>query len=66
MKKYCMLHCPLCKRELDRETIDVSSLRHASIMKMIKKEHPEWAQENGLCPLCLDYYEKIYLCEKVM
>jgi len=61
MKTQCKLICPLCKREMDRETIAVSSFAHNSIIKKIKKEHPDWMQQTGLCPVCLDYYEKLYL-----
>jgi len=65
MKKICLLHCPVCKEQMDDEVINVCNAAYRFIAKEIKKDHPEWEEKNGACKKCVDYYEKIYLYEQV-
>ena len=49
--------CSLCgEKHADLEKfIDHTD---AHIVEVIKQKHPDWAQEDGICPKCLEYYRK--------
>ncbi len=49
--------CPLCHRTMERNL--VLFLRHTDqhVIDQIKKEHPEWVAEDGVCKPCSEYYQ---------
>lgn len=50
--------CPICDQRIERELL--TFLKHGDfhIIDEIKKAHPNWVCSAGLCPKCLEYYEK--------
>jgi hypothetical protein len=51
--------CNICERMISQE----HALEHAKaeeyIIKLIKKDHPQWKSEDYLCLECIDYYRKL-------
>jgi len=45
-------NCSLCNYESGR----ISIIAEEWLIEEIKKDHPEWTGENGICLRCLDYY----------
>ena len=56
--------CPLCQEffpesELHDHIRDESETIREVTMDVIKSQHPEWVVENGSCPKCWEYYQKL-------
>ena len=51
--------CPICQKKVDSFSAEVCHEAKEYIMKRIKDDHPEWVEKDGLCPKCMDYYEKL-------
>ena len=51
--------CPICKKETAEGIVDVCQIAYEYIIHSIKEEHPEWIQENGACPKCIEYYKNL-------
>lgn len=56
MKK---IACPLCNQNIDEELIELHTVRDKIIIEFIKKKKPEWMEDSGACPRCLEYYRKL-------
>jgi len=50
-----MEHCSLC----DSETETLEQKIEASVIEMIKKNNPEWVEDDGTCTACLAYYKNL-------
>ena len=50
--------CPLCGRRLARDLVVYLNHTEEHVMEQIKKEHPEWVAENGVCQPCAEYYRR--------
>lgn len=50
--------CPTCRKELPRDLLVIVPHTEEHIVDEIKKMHPEWAAEDGLCKKCYEYYKK--------
>ena len=50
-----MYTCPLCGKDTD----SVEHITEQFLLNMIRTEHPEWVDKNGLCPRCIEYYRKL-------
>lgn len=50
--------CPLCGRTLARDLMLYLDHTQGHVIEQIKKEHPEWVAENGICQPCAEYYRR--------
>ena len=56
--------CPICQESIERDLIVFSEHTKTHIVDEIKRKHPDWITQNGVCQQCLDYYEKAKKGEK--
>lgn len=49
--------CSTCKEDIDGDLLVYIGHTEKHIMDEIKLTHPEWAEDNGLCQKCVDYYK---------
>jgi hypothetical protein len=47
--------CKICNEEVD----SLSQVAERWVLDFIKKQHPQWVQEDGACPKCIEYYESL-------
>ncbi len=47
--------CKICNDEVD----SLGQLAEGWVLDFIKKQHPEWVQEDGACPKCIEYYKSL-------
>jgi len=50
-----MEYCKLC----DKPATDIVKQIENSVLEMIKKNNPEWVEDDGSCEKCVAYYEKL-------
>ncbi|MFH1594626.1 MAG: hypothetical protein ABID09_08025 [Candidatus Omnitrophota bacterium] len=50
--------CPTCNMQMARDLFVVVPHTEKDIVAAIKKEHPKWATDDGLCMRCYEYYKK--------
>ncbi len=50
--------CPVCKKAFKRDLGVVIPHMEGHIVDVIKKKHPDWAEENGTCHKCYIYYKE--------
>lgn len=50
--------CPICGERVERELLTFLKHGDVHIIEEIKKEHPSWTYSDGLCPKCIEWYEK--------
>ena len=50
------LICPLCNDPVDRLIYRFHLDSERMIVEEIKKEHPGWTEQDGICSRCIDYY----------
>lgn len=52
--------CPVCKDLLVQEDYPAHrrSETRQRILRHLRETHPEWVEPGGLCPRCLDWYER--------
>lgn len=48
--------CPICRKEV--RFIELHEKAERQILDIIRKDHPEWADKEGLCSPCLEYYRQ--------
>ncbi|MFA5096915.1 MAG: hypothetical protein WC478_06205 [Candidatus Omnitrophota bacterium] len=51
--------CPLCKLEKSANIVDICVSAHQYIIRRIKDDHPDWVEEDGACPKCVEYYRNL-------
>jgi len=49
--------CPTCGKELPREVQVIVPHTEEHIVEAIKKTHPNWAESDGICKKCYEYYK---------
>jgi len=49
--------CPVCSELLKRDLEIVIPHTEKHIVDLIKKRHPDWAEDNGVCKRCHEYYK---------
>lgn len=49
--------CPICGEEMERDLILFLGHADEHIVEAVKKKHPEWVDQDGICAKCLDYYK---------
>lgn len=48
--------CPVCNANVKRDLMAFKDHVEAHIADEIKKRHPDWAEKDGVCKKCLEYY----------
>lgn len=47
-------------RKICNEEVNLlSQVAELWVLDFIRKQHPEWMQEDGTCPKCIEYYENL-------
>ena len=49
--------CPTCNREMPVELMVIIPHTEEHIVNEIKKKHPNWAEKDGICKKCYEYYK---------
>ena len=49
--------CPICGKTISRDLLVVISHAEGHIIDVIKKEHPDWVELDGICKKCYEYYK---------
>ena len=49
--------CPTCNREMPAELMVIIPHTEEHVVNEIKKKHPDWAQSDGICKKCYEYYK---------
>ena len=50
--------CPTCNKNMPRDLLVVIPHTEEHIVDVIKKNHPEWVEADGICKKCYEYYKK--------
>ena len=53
------VRCPICGEDVPTEAVVLHSLAESYTIEQIRKDHPEWVEEDGACPKCLEFYDKL-------
>ena len=49
--------CPTCNSELPNELLIIIPHTEKHIVDVIKKKHPKWVENNGVCKKCYEFYK---------
>ena len=49
--------CPICQEEISGDIIAYTQHGDKHIVDLLKYDHPEWVEKNGLCQKCYAYYK---------
>jgi len=49
--------CPICQEQIPDDVIKYTQHGDKHIVDLLKYDHPEWVEEDGLCTKCYDYYK---------
>ena len=50
--------CPTCNKKMPRELSVILPHTEEHVVEEIKKKYPHWAEKNGVCKKCYEYYKK--------
>ena len=50
-----MEKCTVCNDDSD----EFFSIAEKYVLEVIKSEHPEWVENNGICRKCVEYYKAL-------
>lgn len=50
--------CPTCGKKMPRELAVIIPHTEEHIIEVIKSNHPDWAESDGLCKKCYEYYKR--------
>lgn len=53
-----MYTCTVCGEKVEDNLITFKEHTDEHIIDVIKQEHPQWVEQDGICTKCLDYYRK--------
>ncbi len=48
--------CSVCKQKVEGDLIYFKDHTEKHIVDLVKHDHPEWTEKNGVCKQCYDYY----------
>ena len=51
--------CQICNRPIDENLALTHIKAEEYLLGLIKKDHPEWKEEDKTCPRCIDYYRDL-------
>ena len=49
--------CGVCGEKIKDDLVLFKNHTEKHIIDLVKKEHPNWVEKNGMCRNCLDYYK---------
>ena len=49
--------CSLCKLVVQGGVVALQEHTDRHIIDLVKHDHPEWAEKDGMCRKCYDYYQ---------
>lgn len=49
--------CPTCGKSIPRDLLVIVPHTEEHIVEAIKKKHPDWAEKDGVCKKCYEYYK---------
>ena len=56
--------CSVCGEKIDGGPLVFIKHTEIHIINHIKKDHPDWVEESGVCPKCENYYRQQLKGEK--
>ncbi|MDO8580331.1 MAG: hypothetical protein Q7S13_02505 [Candidatus Omnitrophota bacterium] len=48
--------CSVCQQKVNGDLIQLKDHTERHIAQLIKHDHPEWQEKDGVCAQCLEYY----------
>jgi len=48
--------CSVCQQNVEGDLIKFKDHTEKHIVDLVKYEHPNWVEDDGMCTKCLDYY----------
>lgn len=48
--------CSVCKQKVSGDMMVYVAHTENHVMDLIKRDHPDWIEKDGLCAKCADYY----------
>ena len=57
--------CQICNREIDENTALTHIKTEEYLLGLIKKDHPEWKENDSACPQCVAYYRELIKKAKI-
>ena len=48
--------CSVCQRMVKGDLIFFKDHTENHIIELVKHDHPQWVEKNGMCVQCLEYY----------
>ena len=49
--------CPVCGEVISQELVAIIAHGETHVVDEIKKKHPKWAKDDGVCQKCYQYYK---------
>ena len=50
--------CSTCDKEIERDMLIIIDHTEKHIVDVIKEQHPEWVESDGICKKCYEYYKQ--------
>lgn len=57
--------CQICDRAIDEATALTHIKAEEYLLDLIRKDHPEWKEDNKTCPKCVEYYRELIKKAKI-
>jgi len=57
--------CQICDRAVDEATALTHIKAEEYLLELIRKDHPEWKEDNKACPKCVEYYRELIKKAKI-
>jgi hypothetical protein len=51
--------CQICERAIDEEVGMAHCKAEEYLLRLIRRDHPEWRETEATCPKCLQYYRRL-------
>ena len=52
-----MYVCSVCQQRIEGDVVQYRDHTDKHIVELIKHDHPDWSEKDGLCPKCYAYYK---------
>lgn len=49
--------CPICRELLPDDVVQYAQHGDKHIVDLLKYDHPDWVEKDGLCTKCYEYYK---------
>jgi len=49
--------CSICEEKVEGDLISLKDHTEKHIIDLLKADHPDWVEDDGICQKCLDYYK---------